>query len=272
MNRTSRMLAPAAFALLVAAGAAHAQNIATVNGIAIPMSRADAMVKEMASQGRPDSPQLRRDIKEELINREIMIQEASKLGIAGQPDVATQLEFARQNVLVRAYIQEYFKRNAISDAEVKTEYDKIKQELGEKEYRARHILKKVDDWKKDADVAKAEKAAKDIVVKLKGGGKFEDLAKTSDDPGSKDKGGDLDWATPSTFVPEFSEAMLKLKKGEVTQTPVKSQFGFHVIKLEDTRDTQLPSMDEAKPRILEVLQRGRFEKMLADLRGKAKVE
>ena len=260
MNRTSRMLAPAAIALLVAAGAAHAQNIATVNGIAIPMSRADAMVKEMVSQGRPDSPQIRQDIKQELINREIMMQEASKLGIAGQPDVATQLEFARQNVLVRAYIQEYFKRNAITDAEVKGEYDKIKQELGEKEYRARHILVKTED------------IAKGIIAKLKGNGKFEELAKASEDPGSKDKGGDLDWATPNTFVPEFSQAMLKLKKGEVTQTPVKSQFGFHVIKLEDTRDTQLPSMDEAKPRILEVLQRGRFEKMLADLRAKAKVE
>ena len=127
-------------------------------------------------------------------------------------------------------------------------------------YRARHILVKTED------------IAKGIIAKLKGGGKFEELAKASEDPGSKDKGGDLDWATPSTFVPEFSQAMLKLKKGEVTQTPVKSQFGFHVIKLEDTRDTQLPSMDEAKPRILEVLQRGRFEKMLADLRGKAKVE
>lgn len=260
MNRNSRLLFHAAIAMLVAAGAAHAQNIATVNGIAIPMSRADAMVKEMATQGRPDSPQIRQSIKEELINREIMMQEASKLGIAGQPDVATQLEFARQNVLVRAYIQEYFKRNAITDAEVKTEYDKIKQELGEKEYRARHILVKTED------------IAKGIIAKLKGGGKFEELAKASEDPGSKDKGGDLDWATPSTFVPEFSQAMLKLKKGEVTQTPVKSQFGFHVIKLEDTRDTQLPSMDEAKPRILEVLQRGRFEKMLADLRGKAKVE
>ena len=260
MKRTALLLPPLAFSLLLAAGAAPAQNIATVNGVAIPSARAEAMLKEMATQGRPDSPQIRQAIKEELINREIMMQEASKLGIATQPDVATQLEFARQNVLVRAYIQEYFKRNAITDDEVKGEYDKIKQELGAKEFRARHILVKTED------------IAKGIIAKLKAGGKFEELAKASEDPGSKEKGGDLDWATPSTFVPEFSQAMQKLKKGEVTQTPVKTQFGFHVIKLEDTRDTQLPTMDEARPRILEVLQRGRFEKMLADLRGKAKVE
>ena len=263
MKRTAPVLSGLLLSIplsIFLAGAAQAQNIATVNGVAVPSSRADAMIKEMASQGRPDSPQIRQAIKEELINREIMMQEASKLGIASQPDVATQLEFARQNVLVRAYIQEYFKRNAITDTEVKIEYDKIKADLGEKEYRARHILVKTED------------IAKGIIAKLKAGGKFEDLAKVSEDPGSKDKGGDLDWATPSTFVPEFSQAMLKLKKGEVTQTAVKSQFGFHVIKLEDTRETQLPSMDEAKPRILEVLQRGRFEKMLADLRGKAKVE
>jgi peptidyl-prolyl cis-trans isomerase C len=259
MKRTTPVLSSLLLSLVLA-GAAQAQNIATVNGVAIPASRADAMIKEMASQGRPDNPQIRQAIKDELINREIMMQEASKLGIASQADVATQLEFARQNVLVRAYIQEYFKRNAITDAEVKTEYDKIKAELGEKEYRARHILVKTED------------IAKGILAKLKAGGKFEDLAKASEDPGSKDKGGDLDWATPSTFVPAFSQAMLKLKKGEVTQTAVKSEFGFHIIKLEDTRDTQLPSIDEAKPRIMEVLQRGRFEKMLADLRGKAKVE
>ena len=260
MKRTALLFPPLAFSLLLAAGAAPAQNIATVNGVAIPSARAEAMLKEMATQGRPDSPQIRQAIKEELINREIMMQEASKLGIATQADVATQLEFSRQNVLVRAYIQEYFKRNAITDDEVKGEYDKIKQELGAKEFRARHILVKTED------------IAKGIIAKLKAGGKFEELAKASEDPGSKEKGGDLDWATPSTFVPEFSQAMQKLKKGEVTQTPVKTQFGFHVIKLEDTRDTQLPTMDEARPRILEVLQRGRFEKMLADLRGKAKVE
>lgn len=246
--------------LASAAGVASAQNIAKINGIAVPMARADAMVKEMAAQGQSDSPQLRAAIKEELINREIMVQEASKLGLAKQPEVETQLEFARQNVLVRAYIQEYFKRNAISDAEVNVEYEKIKKELGGKEYRARHIL------------VKSEEQAKGIIAKLKGGGKFEELAKASEDPGSKDSGGDLNWASAGTFVPEFSQAMVALQKGQYTQAPVKTQFGFHVIRVDDIRETQLPSVEEAKPRILEVLQRNRFEKMLADLRTKAKIE
>ena len=258
MNKTLSLLLAATLASL--SGAALAQNLAKVNGVAIPMTRVDAMIKEMASQGRADNPQLRQAIREELINREIMMQEASKTGLAKLPDVETQLEFARQNVLVRAYIQDYFKRNAITDAQVAAEYNKIKQELGEKEYRTRHILVKTED------------IAKGIIAKLKGGGKFEDLAKASEDPGSKDKGGDLDWATPATFVPEFTEAMIKLKKGEFTDKPVKSQFGYHVIRLDDVRDTQLPSMEEAKPRIMEVLQRNQFEKMLADLRTKATIE
>jgi peptidyl-prolyl cis-trans isomerase C len=258
MNKTPSLLLAALLASFSCA--ALAQNIAKINGVAIPMSRADAMVKEMAAQGRPDNPQLRQAIKEELINREIMMQEASKLGLAKLPEVETQLEFAKQNVLVRAYIQDYFKRNAITDEQVNAEYNKIKQELGAKEYRTRHIL------------VKTEEAAKGIITKLKAKGKFEDLAKASEDPGSKDKGGDLDWATAATFVPEFSQAMIKLKKGEFTDTPVKSQFGYHVIRLDDMRDTQLPSIEEAKPRIMEVLQRNQFEKMLADLRTKATIE
>ena len=254
---------PILFAGLLAttACAALAQNLARVNGVAIPSARADAMVKELASQGRGDSPQLRQAVRDELINREIMMQEAGRLGLAKLPEVANQLELARQNVLVRVYVQEYFKKYPITDVEMKGEYERIRKELGEKEYRARHILVKTED------------EARAITARIKGGAKFEEMAKASDDPGSKDKGGDLDWATASTFVPEFSRAMSALKKGEVTETPVKTQFGFHVIRLDDVRETQLPSMEEAKPRISELLlQRQRFEKMLAELRTKAKVE
>jgi len=246
--------------LAAAAPAIQAQNLAKVNGVAIPTARADAMVRELAAQGRGDSPQLRQAVREELINREIMMQEASRIGLAKLPEVAAQLDFARQNVLVRAYVQEYFKKNPITDAEMKSEYDRVRKELGEKEYRARHIL------------VKSEDDAKAITAKIKGGAKFEDLAKQSEDPGSKDKGGDLDWATAGTFVPEFAKAMTSLKKGEVTETPVKTQFGYHVIRLDDMRETQLPSIEEAKPRISEQLQRQRFEKMLSELRTKAKVE
>jgi peptidyl-prolyl cis-trans isomerase C len=247
--------------LAAAALPSAAQNAARVNGVAIPTSRVDAMVRELASQGRGnDSPQMRQAVTEELINREIMMQEATRMGLSKQPEVASQLEFARQNVLVRAYVQDYLRKNPVTDAEIKGEYERVRKERGEREYRARHIL------------VKSEDEAKAITAKIKGGAKFEDLAKQSDDPGSKDKGGDLDWATASTFVPEFSKAMTSLKKGEVTEAPVKTQFGFHVIRLDDTRDAQIPAFEELRPRIAEVLQRQRFEKMLTGLRGKAKVE
>ncbi len=259
MNRLPLTLLAALLATITLPSAA--QNAARVNGVAIPTSRVDAMVRELTSQGRgTDSPQMRQAVTEELINREIMMQEATRMGLSKQPEVANQLEFARQNVLVRAYVQDYLRKNAITDAEIKGEYDRLRKERGEREYRARHILVKTED------------EAKAITARIKGGAKFEDLAKQSDDPGSKDKGGDLDWATAATFVPEFSKAMTGLKKGEVTDAPVKTQFGFHVIRLDDTREAQIPAFEELRPRIAEVLQRQRIEKMLGGLRGKAKVE
>ena len=253
---------PLLVAAALAAGAfgAQAQNIAKVNGVAIPNARAEAMLRDLAAQGRGDSPQLRQAVKDELINREIMSQEASKMGLAKLPDVAAQIEAARQTVMVRAYVQEYFKKNPITDEEVRGEYDKARKEVGDKEYRARHIL------------VKSEDDAKGIIAKLKGGAKFEDLAKQSDDPGSKDRGGDLDWASAGTFVPEFSRAMASLKKGETTEAPVRTQFGFHVIRLDDVREPRIPGIDEAKPQITQQLQQQRFQKMLSELRGKAKVE
>jgi peptidyl-prolyl cis-trans isomerase C len=250
------------FAAVVAAAplAVSAQNLAKVNGVAIPVARAESMLRELAAQGRADSPQLRQAVRDELISREIMLQEAGKLKLASLPDIATQLDVARQNVLVRAYVQEYFKKNPITDAEVKAEYDRLRKDLGDREYRARHIL------------VKSEDEAKAIVAKLKAGGKFEELAKASEDPGSKEKGGDLDWATAGTFVPEFAKAMTALKKGEFTETPIKTQFGFHVIRLDDIRDAQVPGIEEARPQISQQLQRQRFDRMLSELRAKAKIE
>jgi peptidyl-prolyl cis-trans isomerase C len=250
----------AAGILAAAALGAQAQNLAKVNGVAIPSARADAMVKDLATQGRTDNAELRKLVRDELINREIMMQEASRMGLARLPEIATQLDLARQNVLVRAYVQEYFKKNPITDAEVQGEYDRLRKELGATEYRARHIL------------VKSEDEARGIIAKLKGGARFEDLARQSDDPGSKDRGGDLDWATAGTFVPEFSRAMTALKKGETVDAPVRSQFGFHVIRLDDVRDAKLPSVEEVRPQIAQQLQRQRVDRMLGELRGKAKVE
>jgi peptidyl-prolyl cis-trans isomerase C len=256
MNKTIPLL----LAGLLAAGPLFAQNVAKVNGVPIPTARADAMMKELATQGQPDTPQLREQVKDRLITYEIMMQEASRLNLSKQPDVATQLEFARQNVLVRALLQDYVKKNPVTDAEVAAEYDRYKAGRAGKEYLARHIL------------LKTEAEAKAVIAKIKAGGKFEDLAKQSIDTSNKDKGGELDWAGTDAYVPEFSKAMAALTKGQVTDTPVQTQFGWHVIRVDDVREAQFPPIEQVRPQIQEALQRQRIDKLLADLRAKAKVE
>lgn len=239
---------------------AMAQNLAVVNGKAVPSSRADAMIKQLSSQGQPDSPQLRAMVKEELINREILIQEADKLGLTTSPEVKNQVEIARQSIAIRALVQDFLKKHPVSDADIKAEYDKFKSQAGDKEYHARHIL--VDK----------EEDAKAIIAKLKGGAKFEDLAKQSKDPGSAANGGDLDWASPASFVKPFSDAMTSLQKGQITETPVKTQYGYHVIKLEDVRAAKIPTMEEVKPQIAEALQQKKLAAYQEELRKKAKIQ
>lgn len=248
--------------VLVAAAAlpALAQNLAVVNGKPVPSSRADMMVKQLAAQGQADSPQLRSMVKEELINREILMQEANKLGLGDSPDVKAQLEMARQSIVIRALVADFVKKHPVKDAEIQAEYDKFKAQAGDKEYHARHIL--VDK----------EEDAKAIIAKLKSGAKFEDLAKQSKDTGSAANGGDLDWASPTSFVKPFADAMVALQKGQVTETPVKTQFGYHVIKLEDTRAAKVPTLDEVKSQIAESLQQKKLAAYQEELRGKAKIQ
>lgn len=254
---------PARLLVLLFAAAAlpvMAQNLAVVNGKAIPSSRADAMVKQMTAQGQPDSPQLRAAVKEELINREILMQEADKQGLGNTAEVKNQLELARQSIVLRSLIGDYLKKHAVTDAEIKAEYDKFKAQAGDKEYHARHILVATED------------EAKAIIAKLKAGTKFEDLAKQSKDTGSAANGGDLDWATPASFVKPFSDAMVALKKGDITETPVKTQFGYHVIKLEDVRPAKVPTLEEVRPQIAEALQQKKLAAYQEELRKKAKIQ
>ena len=252
--------------LAVAPSLAAAQNIAVVNNKPIPKAKADAIVAQLVKQGQTDSPELQNAVKEDLVRREILMQEAEKKGLAADPDVQAQLDRARQQVLIGALAQDYFKANAPTDTEVRQQYELLVKETGGKEYKARHIL-----VEKEAD-------AKAIIDKLKKGGKFEELAKQSKDPGSAANGGDLDWAPASTYVKEFSEALVKLPKGQYTQVPVKTQFGYHVIRLDDVRDAKVPSFEEAKPQIASAMmanqqwQQAKFEQMLKELRDKAKVE
>ena len=256
-------LKPARLLVLLLATAAvpvMAQNLAVVNGKPVPSSRADAMVKQMAAQGQQDTPQLRAMVKEELVNREILMQEADKLGLSSSPEVKNQMEMARQSIVIRALVADYVKKNPVSEADMKAEYDKFKAQAGDKEYHARHIL------------VEKEEDAKAIIAKLKSGAKFEDLAKQSKDTGSAANGGDLDWAPPSAFVKPFSDAMTSLQKGQITETPVQTQFGYHVIKLEDSRQAKVPSFEEVKPQIAESLQQQKLQAYQQELKKKAKIQ
>jgi peptidyl-prolyl cis-trans isomerase C len=244
-----------------------AQNVAVVNGKPIPSARADLIAKQVTAQGQKDSPELRGKIKEDLINREVLAQEAEKEGFGSSAEVKTQMETARQQldmvrqmILIRALVDDFRKKHPVSDAEVKAEYDKLKEQMGGKEYHARHIL--VDK----------EEDAKAIIAKLKNGAKFEDLAKQSKDPGSAANGGDLDWNPPGAFVKPFSDAMVSLKKGQFTDTPVKTQFGYHVIKLEDERPAKIPSLDEVKPQITERIMEAKLKNYQEELKKKAKIQ
>ncbi|MEY4653829.1 MAG: hypothetical protein RI884_2410 [Pseudomonadota bacterium] len=255
------LLAAIAAATLCAALPALAQNIAIVNGKPVPKARADALAAQVAKSGRPVTPELTNQIKDEVIAREIFMQEASKRGLDGSDDYKVQLELARQTILIRALFADFQEKNPVTDADAKAEYDKFVAANAGKEYRARHIL-----------LAKEEEA-KAVIASLKKGAKFEDLAKKqSKDPGSGANGGDLDWAQAKGFVPEFSEAMVKLSKGQTTQTPVKTQYGFHVIRLDDVREAQMPKFEEVKPQIQQQMQQERLAKFQEELRTKAKVE
>ena len=238
-----------------------AQNVATVNGKPIPASKVDQVVKQVVAQGKAtDSPQLREAIKKDLIGREVLIQQADKEGVGNRPDVKNAIDNARQSIMINAMLGDYVKKHPVTDAEIKAEYDKFKAQTGDKEYHARHILVGTED------------EAKAIIAKLKGGAKFEDLAKQSKDPGSAANGGDLDWASPAAFVPEFSKAMTSLQKGQVTETPVHTQFGWHVIKLDDVRAAKVPSLDEVKQQIAESLQQKKVAAFRDELMKKAKIQ
>jgi peptidyl-prolyl cis-trans isomerase C len=244
---------------LAQAGAASAK-VATVNGVTIPKTRVDTIVRAQEAQGQKDTPEMRAGIRDRLITLEIVAQEAKRKGLAKSVDTVSQIELANTNILAQAFHADYLKNHPVSDDALKAEFEKIKSQMGDKEYKARHIL------------VEKEAEATEIIAKLKKGEKFEELAKASKDPGSKDHGGDLDWNQPGGFVKPFSDAMVKLEKGKYTETPVQSQFGWHVIQLDDVRPAKFPDFNEVKPRLEQRMQEAMFDKVVADLRAKAKVE
>ena len=251
------LLAPAFVATSV-----QAQNIAIVNGKAVPKARVDALLNQATRQGgQPRTPELETQVRDEVVLREMFMQEAEKAGLANTPEYRAQMELARQSILIRELFNQYQGKNKVADADVQAEYDKVKAQQGGTEYHARHILVEKED------------EAKVLIDKIKAGEKFEDLAKkNSKDPGSGANGGDLDWAAAGSYVPEFSQAMAKLKKGEMTETPVKSQFGWHIIKLEETREAKFPALDEVRPQIEQRLSQLKMAKFRDDIRAKAKTD
>lgn len=252
--------AVAAAVLTTLSLSATAQNIAIVNGKAVPTARVEALAQQVARSGRPITPDVEAQIKAEVIAREIFMQEAQKRGLDATPEYKTQIELARQTILIRELFAEFQKTSAVTDADVQAEYDKFVAANGGKEYRARHIL------------VETQAQADAILASLKKGGKFEDIAKKqSKDPGSGANGGDLDWAASGNYVKEFSDAMVALNKGQLS-APVKSQFGFHIIRLDDVREAQLPKIEDVKPQIVQQMTQQRMASFQQELRAKAKVE
>jgi len=256
LSRTLQLL------LIIAAGAltvniAQAEDI-KVNGVTIPQTRFDYMVTH---SGQPDSPEMRARIKENLITREVLEQEAVKKGLAKNPDVLMQLDLQRQEVLINALVQDYVKAHPVTDEAMKKEYDQVKAKSGNKEYKAHHILVATED------------EAKQIIDQLKNGGSFEKIAaEKSKDTGSKGRGGDLDWSLASRYVPSFGQALVKLKKGQIIDKPVKTQFGWHVIRLDDVRAAKFPTFEQAKTQIQQQMQKHEVSQLIDTLRAKAKVE
>lgn len=247
--------------LALSAVPAFAQVAATVNGKPIPNSKIDLIVKQAVAQGKQtDTPQLREAIKRDLISREVLIQEADKQGFGNRPEVKAALDNARQNIIITAMLADHVRKSPISDADVRAEFDRIKAQVGDKEYHARHILVEKED------------EAKGIIAKLKAGSKFEDLAKAHGKDGTAPNGGDLNWAGPHNFVPEFSKAMVELKKGAISETPVRTEHGFHVIKLEDVRAAKPLVFEEVRQQVVERMQQRKVAQFREDLMKKAKIQ
>lgn len=249
-------------AALALATPIYAQNVATVNGKPITKANVDEFVKLLGTQGATDSPQLREQVKEELINRQVMVQAAEAAGLLKDPTITVELELARQGILVRALMADYLKKNPITDAKIQAEYDKLKKaEDGKFEYEVRHIL--VED----------EKTANDMQAKLKAkSAKFEDLAKSSKDPGSAEKGGNLGWAADSNYVEPFAKAVAATPKGQLSEKPVQSQFGWHVIEVLDKRPVAFPPLEQVRKELEQMMREQTLAAYQADLRSKAKVQ
>jgi peptidyl-prolyl cis-trans isomerase C len=240
---------------------AQAQNIAIVNGKAVPKARVDTLLQQAARSGQQLPPGAEQQARDQVVLREIFAQEAQKRGVAASASYKAQMELARQSILIRELFEDFRKKNAPTDTEAKAEYDKFKAQASGTEYRASHIL------------VEKEEEAKALIAQIKGGAKFDELAKkNSKDPGSAERGGDLDFAKADAYVPEFGKAMSALKKGEMTDAPVKTNFGYHIIRLDDTREAEFPAFDDVKDQIKQRLEQSKLQDYQDKLRKSARTD
>lgn len=239
---------------------AASDTIATVNGTKIKKQTFETYLKiiQTANSGQPVDPNL---VLNEMIRIELLYQEALKKKLDKDPELSVRAEIQRKELFANTLLQQSEIAKPVPEEELKKIYDEKIKNANLTEYKARHILVKTED------------EAKEIIADLDKGKSFEDLAKAkSIDPGSKDSGGNLEWFGPGQMVPEFSQAVAAMQKGSYTRSPVKSQFGYHIIKLEDTRPATPPSFEDSKKRIIGAVQRQRLEQYLEKLHKAAKIE
>jgi len=241
------------------------KNAAVVNGVPIPQARMDFVAKAQLAQSQgqqQDGPEFRENLREIMITREILYQEALKRKLDKNPDYQMQLDLAKQQIILGVLFEDINKKIQPSDADVAKEYERVKTQQGEsKQYKARHIL------------VKEEAEAKQVLADLQSGGDFAKIAaEKSADPGSKDNGGQLEWSEAEAFVQPFGEALKALKKGELTKEPVKTDYGFHIIELQDVRAVNFPPLEQVKTQIQQSLANKAREDYIATLRTKAKIQ
>ncbi len=235
--------------------------VAIVNGTPISRTEFDIYVKGLL-QGKQQelTPDQKNQVLDELISMQLLAAQADKDGLEKNPDTAAQLAVLRLRVLADAESQKFLKGQEPTDAELHAEYDSAIASMDKTEYHARHILVSNKDQ------------ADQVLKKLKGGAKFEDLAKSESIDGSKTNGGDLGWFTLARMVKPFGDAVKGLKKGEYTAQPVQTQFGWHVIKLEDTRDVTPPPFEQVKSQLINAVIRKKLQAYVAELKKNATIE
>jgi len=250
-----------AFALLVAtAFPAMAADNPTVNGKPISPLSLELMVKAQKARGQADTPELRAQLKRQLVSLELLAQEGSRLGLDKNPEVKNEIEMARKEILSRAMVADFAKKNPPKEEDINAEYANYKTQIASvKEYRAHQL------------VFDKEEQAKDVIAKLKAGEKFEDLAKLSKDAATA-KGGELDWAQAGKYPEPFAKALSSLQKGQVTNEPVKTQYGYHVIRLDDSRPVRVATLEEARPNIIGWLTQQKLQARQQELAKKARVQ